>query len=48
MKCVDIVDILLSLVYFSLDPVSVEVTEQMIDVIGSGRVPIPFSDVEGE
>lgn len=46
MKRVDIVNILLPLIYFSLDPVSVEVAEQMVDITGGGGVPIPLLDIE--
>lgn len=48
MKRVDVVNVLLPLIYFPLDPVSVEVAEQVIDVVGGGRVSVPLPDVKAE
>lgn len=48
MECVDIVDILLALVHFPLNPMSIKVSEQVVDVFGGGSVSIPFADVEGK
>lgn len=47
-QSVDIVYVFLSLIHFPLDPMSVEVPEQMIDELCSNGVPVPFSDVESE
>ena len=48
MEGVDVVDILLPLVHLSLDPMSIQIAEEMVDVLGRSRVSIPFSDVEGQ
>lgn len=48
MKCVDIIDVLLSLIDFTLDPMSIEVSEEMIVVLGSIGISLPFTDVECE
>ena len=47
-KCVDIVNAFLSFIHLSLNPVTVEVTEEVVDVFCGGSVSVPFSDVEGE
>ena len=43
--CVDRIDTLPALVPFSFHPVSVEISEQSVDIIGSRRVPIPLPGV---
>lgn len=48
MKCVNIIDVLFALVDFSLDPMSIEVSEEMIIVLGSIGVSLPLADVECE
>lgn len=48
MKCVYVVDVLLALIHLPLDPMSVEVLEEMVDVFRRDRVSVPFADVEGE
>jgi hypothetical protein len=48
MQCVNVVDVLLPLVNLSLYPMSVEVSEKVVYVLGCSGVPIPFSDVETE
>jgi hypothetical protein len=48
MKCVDIIDVLLALVNFALDPMSIEISEEMIVVLGSIGISLPFTDVECE
>jgi hypothetical protein len=48
MQRVDIVDILLALVNLPLDPVSVEVAEEVVNVLGSDCVSTPFFNVESE
>jgi hypothetical protein len=48
MQRVDVVDILFALVNLSLDPMSIEVAEKVVDVFGSDCVSTPFLDVKGE
>jgi hypothetical protein len=48
MQGVDIVDVLLPFIDLSLNPVAIQVSEQMVDVLGGGGVPYPFPDVKGE
>jgi hypothetical protein len=48
MQSVDVEDVLLPLIHLALDPMSVEVSEEMVDVLRSGSVSIPLSDVEAE
>jgi hypothetical protein len=48
MKSIDIVNVLLAFVHFSLDPMSVEVSKQMVDIFCRGSVSIPFFNVEGQ
>lgn len=45
---VDRVDILPSLVLFSLDPVAIEVGKKTVDIIGARRVSLPLVGVVGE
>jgi hypothetical protein len=45
---VDIVDIFLALVHLALDPVAVEVSEEMVIELRSICVTLPLSDVEAE
>ena len=45
MQSVDIVDVFLPLVNFSLHPVAVEIAEQMIRKLGSSGVPLPFPNI---
>jgi hypothetical protein len=45
---VDIVDILFPFVHLALDPVAVEVSEEMVIELGGICVTFPFSNVEGE
>jgi hypothetical protein len=45
---VHIVDILFALVHLALDPVAVEVSEEMVIELCRIRVTFPFSDVKGE
>ena len=42
---VDLVDTLLALVSFPLDPVPVKVCEKPIEVVGAGGVSVPLSSV---
>jgi hypothetical protein len=46
MQRIDVIYVLLALVHLPLDPVAVEISEQVIVVLCSGRVPLPFLDVE--
>ena len=46
MEGVDIVDVLLALVHLALDPMPVQVAEEMVDVFGRRRVAFPLADVE--
>jgi hypothetical protein len=48
MQGVDIVDFLLALVDLAFHPVAVEVSEEMVDVLGRGGVAFPFACVEAE
>lgn len=48
MESVNIVDILLAFVNLTLNPMSVEVSEQMVDVLRRRGVSVPFADVEGK
>jgi hypothetical protein len=48
MQCVDIVDILLPFINFSLDPMSIEIAEEMVDIFGGNCVTPPFFDIESE
>ena len=43
--CVDGIHTLPAFIPFSLHPVSVEISEQSVDIIGSRRVPIPLPGV---
>jgi hypothetical protein len=45
---VNVIDVLLSLVNLSLDPMPVEVSEEVVDVLGGDSVTAPFLDVKGE
>lgn len=45
---VNIVDILFALVHLALDPVAVEVSEEVVIELRSIRITFPFSDVKGE
>jgi hypothetical protein len=47
-ESINIVNILLPLVHFPLDPMPIQVSEEMVDVFGSGSISVPFSDVESE
>jgi hypothetical protein len=47
-ESVDIVDILLSFIHLAFNPMTVEVSEEVIVEFGSICVAFPFSDVEGE
>lgn len=46
MQGVDFVNVLLAFVHFSLDPVAIEIPEEVVVVISSGGVAVPFFDVE--
>lgn len=48
MQSVNIVDILLPLINLALDPMTVEVSEEMVDVLRRRGVSVPFTDVEGQ
>ncbi|KAI6769177.1 hypothetical protein HG531_010281 [Fusarium graminearum] len=48
MQCVDVVYILFALVNLTLNPVSVKVTEKVVNVLGGDCVPAPFLNVESE
>ena len=48
MQSIDIVDVLLALIHLSLHPVAIEVPEEIVVVLRSIRVPLPFSDVVGQ
>lgn len=48
MKSVDVVDVFLSLINLALNPVPIEVSEQMIIVGACGRVSVPLLDVKCE
>lgn len=48
MKSVDIVNVLLALINLPLDPMPVEVFEEMVDVFGSCGISVPLVDVECE
>lgn len=43
---VDVVDISLALVNLALDPMSVKITEQVVDVLGSNSVSVPLADIK--
>jgi len=45
-ECVNIVDILLPLIHLPLYPMTIEVSEEVVDVFRSGCISVPFSDVE--
>ena len=45
---VHIISVLLALIHLAFDPVSVEVPEKMVNVLGGNSVPVPFSDVVGQ
>jgi hypothetical protein len=45
MQGVNVVDVLLTLVHLTLDPMSIEVTEQVIVVLRSGSISLPFSNI---
>ena len=46
MQCVDIVRVLFAFIHLTLDPVPVEIPEQMMDVFSGDRVAIPFPNIE--
>ena len=48
MQGVDVVDVLFAFVHLPLDPVAVEISEQMVVVLSSGGVALPLFDVEME
>ena len=48
MQSVDIVDILLTLLDLSLDPVAIEVAEEMVVVSAGSGVALPLFDIEAE
>lgn len=48
MECVDVIDILLAFIYLALDPMSIEVAEQMVGVRGGCGVSIPIPNVEAK
>jgi hypothetical protein len=47
-QSVDVVDVLLALVDLALNPMSVEVTEEMVVVGAGGGVSVPLLDVESQ
>ena len=48
MQRVYVVDVLLALIHLPLDPVPVEIPEEVVDVFGGNRITTPFFDIEGE
>ena len=48
MKRINIVDVLFPFVHLSFNPMSIEVSEQVVDIFGRGSVSVPFLDVEGQ
>jgi hypothetical protein len=48
MQGIDVEDVFLSLVNFPLDPVTVEVAKQVVDILCSCGISIPFSNVEAK
>jgi hypothetical protein len=45
---IDIVYIFLAFINLSFDPVPIKILEQVVDIFGSDRIAIPFSDVVGQ
>ncbi len=48
MQSVVIVDILLALINLSLDPMSIQISEEMVVVLCGIGVSLPLTDVEGQ